>query len=264
MLGLPTWGLWVFFLTAAQFETMFLMLMACPLEDVSLSSVLSWHVGMNECIRKWLWWQVPSTDSAEAYWPCHIPGQRWGIRVKDFCGIIGRYTWLITGMVRFLRNIPLEFGGSVGAEGSCWAKLKKAFLSPSAHESITDAVPTCILITKGSGPWSKSTTPELQLIDETNRQPKYPAVAHWYIHTMKFYPVVKNVWIMNVRHDWGESQQHCREYKKVSCYYHLPDASITSLSHVATSKHLEATEGPWGTQTLTQMDLDIVGVWKYF
>lgn len=54
MLGLPTWGLWAFFLTAAQSETMFLMLMAHPLEDVSLSSVLSWHVGMDECIRKWL------------------------------------------------------------------------------------------------------------------------------------------------------------------------------------------------------------------
>lgn len=40
----------------------------------------------------------------------------------------------------------------------------------------------------------------------------------------------------------------------------LPDASITSLSHVATSKHLEATEGSRGTQTPTQTDLDIVGV----
>lgn len=40
----------------------------------------------------------------------------------------------------------------------------------------------------------------------------------------------------------------------------LPGASVTSLSHVATSKHLEATEGPRGTQTLTQTDRDIVGV----
>lgn len=37
----------------------------------------------------------------------------------------------------------------------------------------------------------------------------------------------------------------------------LSVASITSLSHVAMNKHLDAIGGPGGAQTLTQMALDI-------